>query len=288
MANIDISRYSNGLKFQDKLSEGSKGLNHGTITNGSETLEEIFFIRHDSLNNLTNIKLYIDNLSEIINWADTTEGDGILLDLDNDNIYETNISSILGSSLATAINLPDINTLSEKVIRIKIKVPESVSTIGVRHFNFKLEYTDAISELYTLVNQFVIQEISGTEDSNYISLLPQTCKIIRKYDVTEGVKRRNEYGEVITTYTEPQVIGIDIPARIEFLRQRGEIGYQVQIKGGTVFSTHRIFMSPKVNVIENDVIVVGSENYQVQLVERYYDFSNLHHLELFARKVSNT
>ena len=286
MANVKISRTTNGFKLQDILTDDSLGLNHGFSTNSGTTLEEILYISHDSLIPITGVKLFINNLTEVLTWADTTVNDGILLDLDNNGVYEINVNTGLGNSLANAINLPDINPASELVIRVKIKVPDGESVIGARSFNLNIEYTDTVPEAYLLINEFVINTISNIPcDVNFESLLPQRGTVTRSHDAGEGVKTRNDWGEVISTYSEDQIVSTNVPIRIEFLRQRGEVGYSVETKGGTVFSTHRIFMCPEVNIRENDKVTVGTRKYQVQLVEEYYDFDDLHHFELFARRI---
>lgn len=141
MANLVISRVSTGSAIKDKLTEGDVGLNHGDVSTAATTLEEILYIRHDdAVNPITDLKLYIDNLSEILSWADAVVNDGLLLDTDNDGNFDVSIKTGIGDSLVNAINLGAINPGEEKVIRLKIKVPTSVSATGVRKFNTNFEF----------------------------------------------------------------------------------------------------------------------------------------------------
>jgi hypothetical protein len=138
------------------------------------------------------------------------------------------------------------------------------------------------------INQFAINNIIQVPcDSVFLNLLPQTVVIKRAYDKTTGVRKTNEYGEVVMTYTEAQIVGTDIPARIDSISQRGKTGFVVETQGGEVFATFQIFMCPEVDVVENDSIFVGTREYQVILVDELYGASSVHHLELLCRRVDN-
>jgi len=140
----------------------------------------------------------------------------------------------------------------------------------------------------TVINQFAINNIIQTPcDAVFLNLLSQTVQIERPYDIYEGVKKVNEYGEVVLTYDIAQVAGIDIPARIDPISQRGKTGFVVQLRGGEVFATFKIFLCPEVDVRENDTIVNGTREYQVLLVEDLYGAETLHHKELLCRRVDN-
>ena len=135
-----ISRSSSGVNIQDKLINDQIGINHGEVTNNITSLEEIFFIRHTGTALIENLIVFMDGLAELLEWADTNAGDGLLLDIDNDQTFESNIKTGVGDSLANAINLGDINPGAEKIIRIKIKIPTGESDVGVRNFNLKYRY----------------------------------------------------------------------------------------------------------------------------------------------------
>ena len=140
----------------------------------------------------------------------------------------------------------------------------------------------------TVINQFAINNIIQTPcDTVFLNLLPQRILIERPYDINEGVKKVNEFGEVVLTYDIAQVAGTDIPARIDPISQRGKTGFIVQTQGGEVFATFKIFLCPEVDVRENDTITNGTREYQVLLVEELYGASQLHHKELLCRRVDN-
>lgn len=140
----------------------------------------------------------------------------------------------------------------------------------------------------TIINQFAINNIIETPcDAIYENLLTQKVEITRPYDINEGIKKTNEFGEVVLTFPIAQVIGTDIPARIDPIRQRGELGFKIRIQGGEVFATFRIFLCPEVDVRENDSMFIGTREYQVLLVDEFYASENLHHKELLCRRVDN-
>ena len=138
------------------------------------------------------------------------------------------------------------------------------------------------------INQFAINTIVNVPcDPVFENLLPQRVVIKRPFDKTNGVRKTNEFGEVILIYDEAQVIGTDIPARIDAISQRGKTGFNVQMQGGEVFATFQIFMCPQIDVVENDSIFVGTREYQVILVDDLYGASKVHHHEILARRVDN-
>jgi len=135
-----ISRSSSDLEIKDRLINNQIGINHGEVTNNITTLEEIFFIRHDGINPIQNLKIFLDGLSEILQWADDNAGDGLLLDTNNNGTFDVNFKTGIGDSLVNAINLGDINPAEEKIIVIKIKVPSGESNEGIRNFNLKYNF----------------------------------------------------------------------------------------------------------------------------------------------------
>lgn len=138
--NLIIARSSSGANIQDRLINDQLGINHGEVTNNVTTLEEVFFISHTGTNLIENLKLYLNGLAELLEWADDNAGDGLLIDTNNDLTFDVNIKTGIGDSLANAINLGDINPGAEKIIRVKIKVPTGEATEGVRNFNLKARY----------------------------------------------------------------------------------------------------------------------------------------------------
>ncbi len=137
---LTISRSSSGANIQDHLTNDQRGINHGDVTNNVITLEEIFYIRHNGTNLITDLKIYLDGLAEILQWADANAGDGLLLDSNNDNTFDINFKTGVGDSLANAINIGNINPLEEKIIVVKIKVPAGESNEGIRNFNLKFNF----------------------------------------------------------------------------------------------------------------------------------------------------
>ena len=138
----------------------------------------------------------------------------------------------------------------------------------------------------TIINQFSINNIIETPcDPIFLNLLPQKIIIKRPFDIDEGIKKVNEFGEVVLTFDVIQVIGTDIPARIDPISQRGKTGFIIQIQGGEVFATFKVFLCPEIDVRENDVISIGTREYQVLLVEDLYGALQLHHKELLCRRI---
>ena len=138
--NLIISRVSSGANIQDRLINDQIGINHGEVTNNVTTLEEIFYISHTGTALIENLKVYLDGLAELLQWADDNVGDGLLIDTNNDQTFDSNIKTGLGDSLANAISLGDINPGAEKIIIVKIKVPTGENIPGVRNFNLKYNY----------------------------------------------------------------------------------------------------------------------------------------------------
>jgi len=137
-------------------------------------------------------------------------------------------------------------------------------------------------------NQFTIQQIAVTPcDSVFLALLPEVGVLKRPYDATEGTRKTNEYGEVVMTHTDAPIVLGDVPMRISPVRQRGELGFKVRMQGGEVYTTVRIFVCANIDVRENDVIHVGTREYQVLLVDDFFDATKLHHKELWSRRVDN-
>lgn len=135
-------------------------------------------------------------------------------------------------------------------------------------------------------SQFSVTGISRVPcDSVFLNLLPQTGTLKRPYDTTEGVKKVNEYGEIVMTYPEAPVVIEELPLRIDAVRPRGEIGVKILAQGGEVYANFRIFVCGNVDIRENDTLSMGTREYQILLIEEYYDSSKLHHKECWARRV---
>lgn len=138
---------------------------------------------------------------------------------------------------------------------------------------------------HTIVNQFSVHALARIPcDSVFLNLLPERAILKRPYDSMESVKKTNEFGEIVKTYPDAPIVKDNIPLRIEPVRPRGDIGFKVETQGGEVFATMRIFFCGNEDVRENDIIVSGTREYQILLVEPYYDFDKLHHLECWARR----
>lgn len=140
---LTVSRNSSGVDISDFLIEDEKGINHGSVNTNYNTLEEVLYIRHDGVNPITGLAIYVENASELLGWADADNSKGLQIDIDNDGNYDTSFRTGVGDSVGTAISLGDLNPGQEKVVRLKIEVPSSVSTPGTRKFNtrFTYEYT---------------------------------------------------------------------------------------------------------------------------------------------------
>lgn len=138
-----ISRTTNGSNIQDKLIDSQVGINHGEVTNNVESLEEVWYIRHNGTEDINNLKVYLENLPELLEWADSFEGFGLLLDVDDDGEFAVNFKTGVGDILANAIDLGNIVAATEKIISIKIKVPGNEDTVGIRNFDlqFNFDYT---------------------------------------------------------------------------------------------------------------------------------------------------
>lgn len=140
----------------------------------------------------------------------------------------------------------------------------------------------------TVINQFVINDIISVPcEGTFLNLLPQTCLIERPYDADEGVKKVNEFGEVVMTYAVAQTVGTDIPVRVENISQRGKMGFGIEVQGGEVRAMYRMFFCPNIDITENDSVVIGSRKYQVLLVSTFYDYDSVHHLEVLLRETSH-
>lgn len=140
VVNLIISRSSSGAQIRDRLINDQIGTNHGEVTNNVTTLEELFFIRHDGVDPIQNLKVFLDGLLEILQWADSNAGDGLLLDTNNNGTFDVNFKTGVGDSLVNAINLGDINPAEEKVIVVKINVPSGESNEGIRNFNLNYNF----------------------------------------------------------------------------------------------------------------------------------------------------
>jgi hypothetical protein len=141
---------------------------------------------------------------------------------------------------------------------------------------------------HTEINQFTVNPIVQVPcDAVFENLLIHSCVLKRPYDKTEGVRKTNEYGEVVLTYEEAQVIGTDIKCRIDPVRQRGELGFKIKAQGGEVFASFRAFFCPQIDILENDSIFIGAREYQVLLVDEFSNSTALHHKEVFLRRVDN-
>lgn len=141
--NLIISRVSEGEAIKDKLANSELGLNHGETCNNITTLNEKLFIRHNGTEKITDLKLYVSNLAELLEWSDAISNDGLLIDLDNDEVFETNVKTGVADTDSNSILIGDLEPAEETIIRLKIKVPSSELEVGIRKFNlnFNFDYT---------------------------------------------------------------------------------------------------------------------------------------------------
>jgi hypothetical protein len=141
---------------------------------------------------------------------------------------------------------------------------------------------------YVIINQFSVNPIIEVPcDSVFLNLLPQVCTLKRAYDKTTGVRKTNEYGEVVMTYSEAQVTGIDVPVRVDAISQRGKTGFNVETQGGEVFATFKLFFCPEVDIIENDSVFIGTREYQILSVSEVFGATAIHHKEILCRRIDN-
>jgi len=141
-----------------------------------------------------------------------------------------------------------------------------------------------------VINQFAINNIVNVPcDSVFSNLLIQSCTIKRPYDSSEGIKKTNEYGEVVMIHTDSQryTIGTDVSTRVENISQRGKTGFGIEIQGGEVRATYRFFFCPEIDIQNNDIALIGTREYQVLLVSEFYDADSIHHKEVLLRNISN-
>ena len=144
---------------------------------------------------------------------------------------------------------------------------------------------DTIKNIFS---QFTIQAIPDYPcDARFLALLNQEAILKRPYDANEGIKKTNEYGEVVMTYSEAPIIDSALPIRVDPIRQRGELGFKIKTQGGEVFATFRAFVCPGTDIRENDSIFIGSREYQVLLVDELFGRSNMHHKECYLRRIDN-
>lgn len=139
-----------------------------------------------------------------------------------------------------------------------------------------------------IINQFSVFSLSRVPcDANFLSLLPQIGSLKRPYEADIGVKRVNQYGEIVMLHPTAPVIVADMPLRIDAIRQRGELGKTVFTQGGEVLATYRIFICGEVDIKENDILRIENREYEVILVDDLFDFDRLHHKEAFCRRIDN-
>lgn len=137
-----------------------------------------------------------------------------------------------------------------------------------------------------LYNQFNVQStVDYPCDSNFYALLNQEAILKRPWDSDEGVKAVNDYGEVIMTYPTAQVINTSLKIRIDPAKTRNKDGFKVETQGGIVTADYTGFVCPGTDVRENDVLCIGTQKYQVLLVDPLFGASNLHHLELRLTRI---
>lgn len=162
---VTFSRVSGGQAIADILEGSNSGINHGNVANGSETHPEDIYITHDGNNEITDCKFYCNEFSgtydggqtpaldfdEIVFWGDTNSSKGFLIDVNHDDIYEYNLKTGQMNEEASAVSLDDlsaggsnpddIGVGGEAHIKLKIAVPYSESSPGVRQLDFFMKYS---------------------------------------------------------------------------------------------------------------------------------------------------
>lgn len=162
---VTMSRVSAGQAIGDSLLGGDSGINNGNVANGYETYPEDIYIRHTNTHEITDCKFYLDaysgeyngkktaalDLTELIEWGDSDASKGFLIDTNHDGTFDYNLrtgqmdSSVNGVALndvdAGGSNPDDIGPDGEGHIKVKIAVPSSVTSSGVRQFDFLMSYS---------------------------------------------------------------------------------------------------------------------------------------------------
>jgi len=162
---IILSRVSSGQAITDTLVGGDKGVNNGKVANSHETYPEDIYIRHDSLNEITDCKFYFCaysgnyngkktpalDMSELVEWGDGDAAKGYLIDVNHDGIFDYNLRTGQMDSSANAVvlndvdaggtNPDDIGPGEEAHIALKLSIPSTVDTSGVRQLDFLMSYS---------------------------------------------------------------------------------------------------------------------------------------------------
>ena len=165
MVTVTFSRTSGGLEIADTLKGQDSGINHGDVVNGRETYPEDIYIRHDGLNEITDCKFYFGQFTgtyeggqtalldfdELKTWGNADASKGFLIDVNHDNIYEYNLRAGQMDSEANAIalndsgaggtNPDDIGVGGEAHIKLKLAVPSSEDTPGIRQIDFFMGFS---------------------------------------------------------------------------------------------------------------------------------------------------
>ena len=143
---------------------------------------------------------------------------------------------------------------------------------------------DGIKKLYS---QFNIQAIVRSPcDVNFKALLNQTAVLKRPYDSGVGVRKVNDFGEVVMIYADAPVINPALKIRIDPSRRANE-GFKVEFQGGLVTADYLAFTCPGEAIVENDTIEIGTRKYQILLVDELFEREKLHHFQIRMRRVDN-
>lgn len=108
---------------------------------------------------------------------------------------------------------------------------------------------------------------------SYTSLLKDTCTV-RRY--TEGAV--DDYGIPAKTWADH----LTEDCRLEAAPASG--GREIKIGAEVVVADYRLFIGD-VDVTEQDRVVIGTDTYEVLLVEAFSDFSSSHHKRCWLRLV---
>lgn len=114
-------------------------------------------------------------------------------------------------------------------------------------------------------------------DNNFHNLLCEDATIKRP----SSTVTINEYGEVIIDYDTAPVIA-NIKTRLD--PEPGRRGLTMQLQGKAVLVEFKAFVCRDIDILENDLLIMGTREYLVIYVEEFFDYGNLHHKEVLLKR----
>jgi hypothetical protein len=109
---------------------------------------------------------------------------------------------------------------------------------------------------------------------SFADLLFQICDVKRH---TQTDTKTDAYGQPIYTW---KVIEDDIPCRLVDAK-----GKEVKKGAEVVILNYKLFLEAGVDITEQDLVEIDSEDYEVKLVQSIKDSSAEHHVEVYLEKV---